>query len=296
MSDAPTGADAAASPAHRQPIAVTDAMSPHGYFPLWHRYYARELGAANLILVTYAGMAQHFSPFEFRKIYELPGAYNDDRRLAAINEIGLEIVAANGRLLRADVDEFIVPDPRKYASLREYLARADAPYVTARGFDVIQSPDEAPLDFTRSIILEQRRFAIAVSALNKTCVTSVPLQWGRGFHQCTAPPEFADLYLLHLKRADIQFQKDWAKHMVGNINDDAYAKKYYGDTIGYVDAFHRQRFELPTLGGDAFYDRADFDVKFSAALKKDEASGLFEGPFLIDEVNVEIPEAFRGVF
>jgi hypothetical protein len=296
MSDTLTGVDAAASPVHRQPIAVTDAMSPDGYFPLWHRYYARELGAANLIVVTYEGMAQHFSSFEFRKIYELPGAYNDDRRLAAINEIGLEIVAANGRLLRADVDEFIVPDPRKYSSLREYLARADVPYVTARGFDVIQSPHEAPLDLTRPIILEQRRFAFAVAALNKTCVTSVPLQWGRGFHQCTAPPEFADLYLLHLKRADIQFQKDWAKHMVTNINDDAYAKKYYEDTIGYVDDFHRQRFELPTLGGDALYDRADFDAKFFATLKKNEARGLYDGPFLIDEANVEIPEGFRGVF
>jgi hypothetical protein len=296
MSDSLTRIEAAAAPAHRQPIAVTDAVSPDGYFPLWHRYYASQLGAANLIVVTYAGMAQHFSSFELRRIYELPGAYNDDRRLAAINEIGLEIVAANGRLLRADVDEFIVPDPRKYPSLREYLARTDAPYVTARGFDVIQSPLEAPLDYTRPIVLEQRQFAFAVAALNKTCVTSVPLRWGRGFHQCTAPPQFGELYLLHLKRADIKFQKAWAKHRVSNINDDAYAKKYYEDTISYVDAFHRQRFELPTLAGDALYDRADFDAKFLATLKKNEASGLYEGPFLIDEVNVEIPEGFRGAF
>jgi hypothetical protein len=296
MSNTIATVDAAASPASRQTFAITDAMAPQGYFPLWHRYYAGAVGAANLILVTYAGMAQQFSQFEFRKIYELPGAYNDDRRLAAINEIALEIVAAKGRLLRADVDEFIVPDPRKYPSLREYLARAEEPYVTARGFDIVQSPAEAPLDGARPIILEQRRFAFAVTALNKTCLTSVPLQWGRGFHQCTAYPKFADLYLLHLKRADIEFQKNWAKHMVGNINDDAYAKKYYEDTITYVDGFHRQRFELPTLSGDALYDRADFDAKFFAALKKDEKSGLYEGSFLIDDVNVEIPEGFRGVF
>lgn len=275
---------------------VTDALSPEGYFPIWHKYYSREFGSKNIVLVTYAGMACDFSEFQFRNVVELDGGYNDDRRLSVINQLGLDAVTGKNWLVRADADELLVADPRRFRSLRHFISCLDVPYVTAQGFDVVQSPSENALDFSRPIVLAQRRFAFALAALNKTCVTSVPLHWGRGFHYCSAYPRFSGLYMFHLKRCDIQFQKTWAKYMINNIKDDDYAKAYYETSVRSVDAFHKQRFDLPIAAGEAFYNRQSMNARFFGDITANANSGVFDGQYAVDDENVEIPEDFRGVF
>lgn len=279
-----------------QITVVTDAMSPEGYFPVWFDYYSREFGADNIILVTYAGMAHQFSNYDFREIYELDDGYNDDLRLSVMNRLAQALVGKNRWLVRVDTDEIVVADPRKYKSLRAFIAGLDTDYVTARGFDVIQSPREDRLDFSKPILLEQRKYAFALAALNKTCLASRQMHWGRGFHYCSVYPKLNDLYLFHLKRCDTQFQKTWATHMLENIRDDDYATKYYEDSLASVDPFVSQRFEMPIIPGGALYDRVEFYKTFFDAISLNTSTGVFEGKYMVEDVNVEIPREFRGAF
>lgn len=52
-------------------------------------------------------------------------------------------------------------------------------------------------------VLEQRTLVQFVSPMCKPLLIRSPVSWGGGFHCCEHPPEFDDLYLFHLRHADM---------------------------------------------------------------------------------------------
>jgi hypothetical protein len=282
---------------------VTDAVSAEFFFPIWYRYYSAQVGPQNMYVVTYRESQEEFNDFELGGIEPLPQSYDEDLRWDKISEFVRTLLDDHDIVLRVDVDEFLVPDPDKYSSLMNFLSGWKGEYLTALGFDLIQSPDEPILDFAKSV-LSQRRYAYALTAMNKTCVTRKPLKWGRGFHYCSSPPQFGDLYLLHTKRADIRMQKDWNDCMREHASDDPFVQKYYSWQQEQINLYHSNRFTLPLIEGEASMVRIEFNASFLSQIGYNESNGLYEGTgstsggeaFDIEQVNVRIPDKFRSLF
>jgi hypothetical protein len=206
-----------------------------------------------------------------------------------------DLLDSHDMVVRVDVDEFLVPDPAKFANLYEYLESWSGTHLTAFGFDILQSPEEPVLDLGRPI-LTQRRFGYALTALNKTCVTRVPLKWGRGFHYCSQPPNFGDLFLFHAKRADIALQAIWNERMRAEARGDQFVDSYYSWDMVKIQEYHESRLRLPLITGPDALVRTDFNRHFLDNIRYVEKLGLFNGPYDIEQVNVVIPDTFRNAF
>jgi hypothetical protein len=116
------------------------------------------------------------------------------------------LLASYETVLFAEVDEFIVADPARYAGLDSYIEQLREPAACCTGFNVVHYPPEPPLRLDRPI-LRQRRFWHRCAGYSKRLIAKAPLEWGPGFHFEYRFPRIApdpDLYLVHLHRADYE--------------------------------------------------------------------------------------------
>jgi hypothetical protein len=102
-----------------------------------------------------------------------------------------------------DCDELIVPDPEKFACLKDYIEATDFEHVNCVGLDILHILDrEPPLDLKRPI-LAQRSFARFHSPACKPLISRVSTIWLPGFHSCNRAPNFdTRLFMFHTKLMD----------------------------------------------------------------------------------------------
>jgi hypothetical protein len=276
-------------------LVVTDAISTGAYFPAWYAYYIHEFGAENIHVFTYPEHREEFSAYLLGGIHVLEEGYDDDVRMKAITAFVETQLQWHDAVIRVDVDEFILADPDKFPNLLSYLKTWNGSHLTAYGFDVIQSLDEPEIDLTKPL-LEQRRFAYALNAMNKTCVARVPLKWSRGFHYCSLPPCFGELFLLHMKRADIDMQAAWNASMREKVATDKFASKHYSWERDNILDYHQKRFKMEIVDGIGVLRRSAFNQNFLKNIRFARHNRIFEGPFDIEEVNIVIPDSVRTLF
>jgi hypothetical protein len=126
-----------------------------------------------------------------------------------IQRMIIEFLKAYDWVIFAQNDEFIIPDPTKYVSLKDYVSKLDKEYVYCNGYDVVQQENESPLQMNFPILL-QRKYWVSTSSYSKPLLTSVPLEYANGFHYLVKdgsefefmPKRDIDLYLIHTARAD----------------------------------------------------------------------------------------------
>ena len=275
---------------------VTDSISDQFFFPLWRHYYGGLFGEQALHVVAYEGGAR-FADSALGGVLRLPAGYEDGLRARVISNYVAVLLHTHDVVVRVDVDEFLVADPRAYPSLRHLIEASDAPLLTARGFDVFQTVAEPPLQ--PGPVLAQRQWAYPNSALNKTCIVRRPRRWDIGFHWCDAVPAFGPLFMLHLKRVDMAAQLRWGAAMTGNIGDnprvgpDIHA--YYRPDEEAVTRYHLGVSMRPRLKGIEAWYRDRFQQEFEASVALNAANELYMGSFGHEEVLCEIPPAWRGL-
>jgi hypothetical protein len=274
---------------------ITDSLSAGFYFHKWHWYYGTQFGNNGLYVVTYSGLKHQFKDFDLGGVFEVPHLYNDQKRSVMIAGFVRTLLCIYDYVIRVDADEFLIPDPRKYGSLAEYAERMTRPYVTSIGYDVIQSTDEPDLDFDRNILVGQRRSAFSLTALNKTCITSIPLEWTPGFHFCSVYPWQDELFLLHMKRADIASQIKWNQYMAGNMADDDSIRKHYDVESDRVREFHDGVFKWPKMEGWDEFVSDEFNKQFFSHIKYIPGDGMYWGEFTLSHKIVTIPDEFNGI-
>ena len=274
---------------------VTDSVSDGFYFPLFLSHYRRELPGADIFVVTPAGRASMFDGFGLAGIVELSiDFYDDTVRANAISDLVSDLTQRYTHVLRVDCDEFAIADPRRFSSLQAYIDVTHRDYVTAMGYDIVAAPSDEPLDFAEPILGGQRRYAFALHALNKTCLTRVPLRWGRGFHACQRRPDFDCLFLMHLKRADIDMQFGFGQFIAELTREDAYIRKYYQTPKDEIVSFHNSLFQREKLVGWHKFVDQEFLTDFFAGLRKSPDSGLWDIEYKTSQRLVEIPIEFHG--
>ena len=213
------------------------------YLRKWVEYYGRELGKENL-WIYFDGTDQDIAPFcegtnafLHEKIGNQVVAAEKGRlrflseRAASLLEQGYDLV------IGVDADEFIVVDPKREISLREYLsAQKIGVSLSALGLDFGQKLGEEGDITGNEPFLKQRHYAQIGTRYTKPSIVAKPCIWGSGFHRIKGHSFHIakDLYLMHFgyfdkRRLEERFSdKDrlsqgWGKHMAKRARTIRYA-------------------------------------------------------------------------
>lgn len=273
---------------------LTNVQSTENWYPIWRRYYGREFGGENLYLSVQKQHEGQFSTINSSNLFVVENGFEDLRRSQEVAVFVKKLLERYKYVIHIDTDEFLVPDPRKHRSLRDYVATLGAAYVTARGFDVIEHKSEAALRSDELILVEQRSFAYPNSALNKTCIVSEPITWGRGFHFCTRSPSFDSLFLFHMKYASIDALLKWNAYMSEQgLATDSLREYYRPDPQkirGYIANVSTRRLVDEPEG----VYRDAFNSEYLSWIERNDQNGIFYGKTAHEHVLVKIPSYFRG--
>jgi hypothetical protein len=279
----------------KQLVAVVgDVVSPEFYFPVWYKYYASMFGGENIFLVTYITEIASFSSYRLGGVWRQPAYGNADRILSISSLISL-LLEQYQYVIRVDVDEFLVADPRECGSLKVYVESLQRPYVTAEGIDVIQETAELALNLAQPILVRQRRFGYRYDAASKTCLTSIRMHWAPGFHFASVFPEFGRLYLFHMKRADVEIQAGIgsaiAERAPGEPN-----QPYYQTPIDRIQQYNRSICNFKRVSGWSQLDDTQYRSEFLKNVHyNNNYGGVYHGKtFRPEQVLVEFPHEFEG--
>ena len=223
--------------------ALTMVRNDDFYLRKWVEYYGRELGKENL-WIYFDGTDQVIAPFcegtnafLHEKIGNQVVAAEKGRlrflseRAASLLEKGYDLV------IGVDADEFIVVDPKREMSLREYLsAQKIGVSLSALGLDFGQKLGEEGDITENEPFLKQRHYAQIGTRYTKPSIVAKPCIWGSGFHRVKGHNFHIakDLYLMHFgyfdkRRLEERFSdKDrlsqgWGKHMAKRARTIRYA-------------------------------------------------------------------------
>lgn len=280
----------------RKRVAViTDATSSGFFFRKWHDYYGRAFGRSSLYVLTYAGLRGAFQDIELGGIWEAPHRYSDPLRCRLISSLVAALLSSHDVVVRCDVDEFLVPDPRRHAGLPDYIEQLELPYVTACGVDVIEDVADPALDCARPILGNQRRTGIRSSSLNKTSITTVPLAWAEGFHAANVMPLLDDLYLFHMKFADIKGRIAWFAHMADAVGHAGREGSYFSIDQQSMLGLQTSLLRYPRIAGWRALAEEDFDQRYLATVTRNPKNGIYVGDFMDGAVIFDIPAEFAGV-
>ncbi len=195
-------------------IAITMVRDEATMLPRWLKYYGEQLGPDRLVVLdddTRDGSTTGLDVSvlkvpDWRQVANQPdGARIGHSSTAAglVNGLAAGLLSYADTVVYTDVDEFLLPDPGRYESLRHYLQVQEAPVVAALGLNVLHHPSVEPVLDPHRPILAQRRFVVPVPKLHKPLVKRVRAAWSPGYHGCRRSYEVDhDLWLLHLKFAD----------------------------------------------------------------------------------------------
>lgn len=224
--------------------------------PLWLDYYARHFDADDLYVLDHDSTDGSTADLDGR-CHVVPvhrkAAFDHHWLKLTVEQFQAFLLRSYDAVLFAEVDEFVLADPRRYAGLGAYIAELTRPAARCAGFNVVHQPDEPPLRFDPPL-LAQRRYWHASLLYSKRLLSRIPLRWSDGFHnEYNAPddPPDPELLLIHLHRVD--HDMSLARHQAAVARDwnEADIVNGYGVQNRIVDP---REFE------DWFYRGADLDA------------------------------------
>jgi hypothetical protein len=220
----------------------TQVTLDDNFLPHWLKYYrpnfdecviiVKELrpGSAELIDKLAKEYDSKVVLFEYPSDHPL----NQRDNPAYINEVKNEYLRRHKWICYAQADEFLVPDPKIYKNLSEYIEcmdKWDKQYSYAEGYTVVHDYDNEPsMDWTQPL-LQQRKYWYRNVSYNKPMIMNYPHELVGGFHKfkihtdpdvITNLPD-VNLRMLHLDAIDLGMMLYRSRH---RVNDDASAKKY----------------------------------------------------------------------
>jgi hypothetical protein len=185
--------------------AFTMVYNDKVFLPLWLSYYGRAFGQDNVFVLDHGSTDGSTANLGAAHVLRVPRDkhFDENQRAIFIHRCQAVLLRHYDVVVFSDADEFLVPDPDKFAGLPDFVAQRCERFVNAVGLDVYHVPDaEEKIDLARPI-LAQRKYVQFSSAYCKPLISKIPLLWDPGFHSCNYKPVIdRDLLLFHLKRMD----------------------------------------------------------------------------------------------
>jgi hypothetical protein len=214
------------------PVRERDGARPRAAFtvvhdeperlPLWLEYYGRYFAADDLYVLDHDSTDGSTEGLEGR-CHVVPvhrqAAFDHHWLKSTVESFQALLLHSYDTVLFAEVDEFVVADPRRYTGLDDYIAKLAQPAATCAGFNVVQQPEEPAVRFDMPL-LAQRRYWHASHLYSKRLLARIPLRWSDGFHrEYNAPddPPDPELLLVHLHRID--YDACLARHRASSARD-----------------------------------------------------------------------------
>ena len=189
-------------------FAMTFAYNEAFLLPRWAAYYGSQLGLENLFVLDHGSTDLSTIGLGRVNIVKVPRTPFDDVRksnFATYMHAALLQYYDAGFVM--DVDEFIVADPDRYKSLREFATKTQADALACIGLELCHIRAVEP-EYSESLpILFQRAHVLFDSWICKRSFARKSIRFGGGCHTSDQPVVFDDdLYLIHLKNFDYKFR------------------------------------------------------------------------------------------
>jgi hypothetical protein len=279
------------APAERDPdeplriAALTFCRDEGRMLPLWVRYYGGQLGVDNLYVVddnSEDGSTDDL-PCDVLHIPPIRGGRFNTTRMAMVGNLGRSLLQLYDVVMFTDTDEFVVPDPDRYAGLRTYVeSQSGLNAVGSLGFNVVHAVDSEPRLDLEQPLLGQRRLAKFLPLMCKPAIKWVPEHWSSGTHGVRTPYRVdPDLWMFHMKFGDRDHLQEAADHRLRMVEADGRSRdtqwRQGGDTLV-------QLLEQITAGVDPADPPGNFRAPKGSQMKMMENRPL-----------VRIPERFHGI-
>jgi Glycosyl transferase family 2 len=189
-------------------FALTFAYNETFFLPRWTAYYGRQLGLENLYVLDHGSndlSTMGLGPVNIIKVPRTP--YDEVKRIFFGSYMHSALLQYHSAGFVMDVDEFIVADPIKYKTLRDFAMTTQAPTLACIGLELCHVRAVEP-EFSEYLpILSQREHVYFDSWMCKRSFGKIPIRFGGGFHTSDQPVEFDEgLFLIHLKNFDYRYR------------------------------------------------------------------------------------------
>jgi hypothetical protein len=133
------------------------------FLPLWLRHYGRHFAPADLYVLDHQstdGSALEASRRCGARLVPVfrEHSFDHDWLCQTVRLFQAFLLQSYRYVLFAEADEFVVPDPRAFAGLADFVEALDRPYARCLGLNVVHWRDrEPPLDFKRPLLAQRTR-------------------------------------------------------------------------------------------------------------------------------------------
>jgi len=199
------------SPSGGRRAVFTIAQNEPRFLSLWLRYYRRYFDQSDVYVLDHDSTDGSTDGIEADcNVVAVHRDVSFDHMwlTGTVEDFQAFLLRSYDAVLFAEVDEFVIADPRHYAGLGEYIERFDGVAACCTGYNVVHYPDEPPLRFAEPVLRQRRYWHRSPQWYSKRLLGRVPLSWNIGFHQeFNAPGVEPDphLYLAHLHRVDYEY-------------------------------------------------------------------------------------------
>lgn len=210
------------------PLAVITMVRDEGpMLRRWIDHYSRQVGVEHLVVLDDSSSDGSTDDLPC-PVVRLPTLtrHFERSRMGLLSGVAAGLLEAYDAVAFTDADEFLVPDPDRWTDLRQFVrAQPEALALGGLGLNVLQAPDEGPLDHDRPV-LEQRRYATFVPLMCKPSLKWVRSGWASASHGLRTPyVVHPDLFLFHLKFADREHLRAVADHRRRMVETDGRAAR-----------------------------------------------------------------------
>ena len=204
-------------------IAVMTMVRNEGaILPRWQRYYGGQVGPRNLFVLDDMSTDGSLDSLDATVIHlptratvarrsDQPGPHDSSagapafRKTAAANKFAAALLEFYQAVIFVDADEFIVPDPRSYDSLQDFMRKNEDPVIAPLGLNIVHRTDAEATLRPDELLLRQRRYVKVSSLMSKPAIKRVPARWTGGTHGIAREYRVrTDIFLLHAKFADAE--------------------------------------------------------------------------------------------
>ncbi len=190
-----------------KPLAVVTLVRNEPFFlPRWLEYYGR-IPDASLHVLDHESDDGSTSDIENTQTTRTVVHHPEMERAAWMLQIVQDkmrslLASGHRRVIYAEVDEFLIPDPERWSSLDAFLEQNDSDQIGAIGWNVVYRPDDPPLPEVGSLL--RGRTWRREPLYDMTLVASHVPHWRIGRHGLQDRPNNPDcgLRLVHLHYID----------------------------------------------------------------------------------------------